>query len=195
MSHPDDWRDHLADLEAALDSAARADLAAEVADRTRREIGEVDLAARLRAARGTLLGLRVRGLGAVNAWLVAEGPDWVEVRPEPDGPPTPRAGVRPGLLVSAAAIVTVTGLPSRARPASGGVQGRLDLRYRLRGLARDRAWVRLTLVDGTTVRGVAGGVGRDWWELAAEPRGAQLQTVALSALAAVQPLPPGADGS
>lgn len=194
MPHPDDWRDHLADLEAALDSAARAALAAEVADRTRRELGAVDLAARLRAARGTLLGLRVRGLGVVNGWLVAQGPDWVEVRQAPDASPT--SGDRPhaGLLVSAAAIVTVTGLPSGARPASGGVQGRLDLRYRLRGLARDRAWVRLTLVDGTTVRGVAGGVGRDWWELAAEPHGSQLQTVALSALAGVQPLPPGADG-
>jgi hypothetical protein len=184
------WQELFADLEGQFGAAAQAELDAEVADRSRREVGSVRLVDRLRAALGCALTLQVRGGGRVAGTLAAVGPDWLLVV-EPTGPET---------LVAASAVLSVSGLVAQtaAPNATGAVEARLRLGYALRGLVRDRATVLVALVDGTTVTGTFDRVGADFAELAEHPpdelrragavRG--VRAIALSGLATVRRVTP-----
>jgi hypothetical protein len=115
--------------------------------------------------------------------LLDAGVDWVLLE---------ETGLRE-VLVPLAAVLAVTGVGSRsaAPGAEGEVARRLDLRWALRGLARDRAGVAVVLRDGTTVSGTLDRVGADHVDVAehapGEPRRAsavrQVRLVPLSALA------------
>ncbi|RJK95416.1 hypothetical protein [Vallicoccus soli] len=178
------WERLFDDLEAQLDAADRAELAAEVADRSRREAALLRTGDRLAAAVGTALGLHVLGGGAVQGVLEEVGRDWLLLA-EP-------AGGR--AVVPLAALAGVTGLGRRSAPpaptgAAGaggaggaegtgtgalsgpGLRGRLGLGHVLRGVARDRAPVVLELVDGTRLTGTLDLVGADFVELAEHPPG------------------------
>jgi hypothetical protein len=76
-------------------------------------------------------------------------------------------------LVALAAVRAVGGLVATSgTPGSEGpVAARLDLRYALRGLARNRAGLLATLVDGTTLTGTIDRVGTDFIEVAEHPVG------------------------
>lgn len=183
------WEHLFADLEGQADAVAAAELAAEVADRTRREVGRLRLVDRLRAARGTRLVLRVGGAGVLTGSVVDVGADWVLLE-EPDGR---------GALVPLAGVVALSGVGARSElPGSeGAVEERFDLRFALRRLVRDRATVEVVLTDGTAVAGTFDRVAADHVDLAQHEAGQarraravrQVLLVPLTALALVRPVP------
>lgn len=152
------WEALFADLEGQAEELAAAELRAEVADRTRREHGLLHLADRLRAAEGHPLAVSVWGAGVVHGRLVDAGSDWLLLE---------ETGLR-DVLVPAAAVLGVAGLGARAQlPGSEGEVGRrLDLRWALRALARDRAGVSVVLRDGSTLTGTLDRVGADHVDVA-----------------------------
>ena len=107
---------------------------------------------------GHPLGVTVTGAGVVHGLLVDTGPDWLLLT---------ETGVRE-VLVPLAAVLGVTGLGawSSAPGSEGEVGRRLDLRWALRGLARDRAGMAVVLRDGATVTGTLDRVGADHVDLA-----------------------------
>jgi hypothetical protein len=156
------WEQLFADLEGQADAALRAEREAEVAERTREEVGRLRLVDRLRAASGTRLVLRVHGGGALTGTVADVGADWVLLE-EPDGG---------AALVPLAGVVALSGTGARSElPGSEGVvEQRLDLRYALRRLVRDRTTVEVVLSDGTAVTGTLDRVAADHVELAQHDR-------------------------
>jgi hypothetical protein len=150
------WDDLFADLEGQLEEAERAELAVEVADRTRLELGRVTLVDRLRAALDRPVGVELRGAGSVTGRLLEVGPDWLLLEE------------RREVLVPLAALLVVTGLPARvAAPLpEARARTRVRLATALRGLVRERAPVAVTLVDGTLLQGTLDRVGADHVDLA-----------------------------
>ncbi len=183
------WEELFADLESQADAALAAELAAEVAERTRREVGRLRLVDRLRAAPEAVIVVRLRGAGVLTGTVADVGADWVLIG-EPDGR---------GALVPLREVLALSGLGDRSElpGAEGEVEQRLDLRYALRRLVRDRAAVEVVLGDGTTVAGTLDRVGADHVDLAQhapdEARRAravrQVLLIPLSALALVRVLP------
>lgn len=171
------WEGLFADLEAQFDAQERLELDAEVADRTRRERALVDLHARLVGHLGRRLDLRLVTGSTIVGVLRDVGEGWVLVDEA---------------VLPVGAIVTWTGLtlrpqdPTRAR--------RFGLGHVLRGLARDRAVVRVLDASGTTTTGTIDRVGADHLDLAEhaadEPRRAAsvraVRTVPFSALVSVR---------
>jgi hypothetical protein len=179
------WQGLFDDLEAQFDAAQAAELAGEVAERTRRETALLRLVDRLRAADGTEVAVTLPGAGVLRGRLLDAGSDWLLVE-EP--------GSRE-VLVPLRAVLGVTGVgPRAAVPDESAVAKRLDLRWALRGLARSRTGVALGLVDGSVVTGTLDRVGADHLDLAehglgeARRAGAvrQVRLVPLAALALVR---------
>ena len=71
------WEALFEDLEADVERIATAELAAEVADRTRRELARIRLVDRLREATGRTVTVAVAGHGPVAGVLADAGPDWL----------------------------------------------------------------------------------------------------------------------
>jgi hypothetical protein len=157
------WEALFGDLEAQFQQADAAQLQAEVADRTRRELARIRLVDRLRAAVGYDLSWSVRGGVTVTARLVDVGPDWALATED----------LGREVLVALPAVLWVAGLGPRAGDpdSEGAVAKRLDLRHALRGLARDRSIVSCVLVDGSLVNGTVDRVGADYVDLAEVPPG------------------------
>ncbi len=155
------WKALFDDLEAQGEAAERAQLDAEVRDRTRREGGLVRTTDRLRAAIGGPVVLTVHGPGMVRGRLLDVGPDWLLME----------ESVGRDALVPLAAVLAVTGLTRRAEPAEGEVAARLDLRWALRGLTRDRAVLQVMLRDGSALAGTLDRVAADHVDLAEHPQG------------------------
>jgi len=180
------WQQLFADLEGQLEAASAAELAGEVADRTRREAGLLALADRLRPAVGLELTVHLPAGGLARGRLLDTGPDWLLL--------DERQGAE--LLVPYSALVGVTGTGSQAVDTAGvsAVEHSLDLRWALRGLARSRAGVELSFVDGSRATGTLDRVGADHVDLAEHGRGEprrssavrQVRLVPLTALAAVR---------
>ncbi|WP_029138767.1 hypothetical protein [Nakamurella lactea] len=183
------WEQLFADLEAQYDELEEAQLQAELAERQRIEFGGVGMVARLAGSVDSPVRLRTTGGTAVSGILRRLGPDWVLI------------GEAPGreAVVSLAAVSMVEGLTAATGQPLGAVAGRLTLRSALRGVARDRSPVSVTLLGsnggpdagtGTDVTGTIDRVGADFLELALhaawEPRRAgSVRRVVLVPLAAV----------
>ncbi|HEX6447475.1 MAG TPA: hypothetical protein VF053_20435 [Streptosporangiales bacterium] len=179
------WERLFADLENELAAAAAAERDAEIAERTRTEVAKLRLVDRLRVAGGVEVTVALLGGGDWCGAVLDTGPDWVLLG----------RGHRGDALVSLDAVAAVTGLPPWS--AVPGSEGRVAERFRvgavLRGIARDRAAVRVVLRDGGAHHGTVDRVGADFLELAehdpGEPRrpGAvrRVRLVPFSALAAV----------
>jgi hypothetical protein len=178
------WDGLFADLEAQAALLEQEERAAEVDERTRGEIGALELPDRLRAALGTSLRLRLRGGFTINGRLVRA--DWLLVD-EGDGREA---------LVAGAGLVGVRGLGrySAVPHSAGVVESRLGLRAALRGIARDRSAARLLLADGDTMDATIDRVGADFVEVATHAPGElrrrqdvrDIELVPLAALVAVR---------
>lgn len=157
------WDGLFADLEAQADAFAQAERAAEVEDRTRREVSQLAVFDRLRVAVGTQLQVRVVGPHAAAGTVMRVGPDWVLLA---------EGGGRE-VLVALGALSGIRGLArfTAVPDAAGVVASRLDLRHVLRGIARDRSTVRLHLTDGATLDATIDRVGRDFADVATHAAG------------------------
>lgn len=157
------WEALFGDLEAQAQALDREELDAEVRDRVRRETALIGLADRLAPSVGRPLQLHVAGAGLLLATLVDAGPDWLLLAEAEDRE----------VLVPLRSLLAVAGVrPGAQAPALGGDVGRrLDLRWALRGLARDRAGVGAVLRDGTALAGTLDRVGADHVELAEHAAG------------------------
>lgn len=175
------WDDLFADLEAQLAAADAANLAADADQRLRLEVGRATIVGRLRAVVGHDLALGV-GDQVIRGRIESVGPDWLLL----GGPPE--------TVLPLAAVGWLQGLGRASEVGSPGhVWSRLGLRSALRGLARDRAEVRLHHSAGPPVTGTIDRVGDDHLDLAVhapgEPRRASavtaVRTVPLAAVRAV----------
>ena len=157
------WDELFRDLEAQAEAAERAEVDAEVTDRSRRELAAVRLTDRLRAAGGSTLTLSVTGGLRITGLLADTGPDWLLLEEAGGG----------SALVPLAAVLGLAGLPpwASAPDSEGAVAARLRLGYALRGLARDRAAVTVFLTDGAAVAGTIDRVGADFLEVTEHPVG------------------------
>ncbi|HKA68371.1 MAG TPA: hypothetical protein VKG85_04540 [Actinomycetes bacterium] len=184
------WEELFADLTAEFEALESADLAAEVSDRTRRELARIRLVDRLRAAASGAVVVTVQtvnGGQTISGRLLDVGPDWLLVE---------RADAPVEVLIPLAAVGTVIGLPSSAsEPGSEGhVRARLGLAHVLRGIARDRAAVCLAIGGAPSLTGTIDRVGADYFDLAEhapdEPRRAgnvrAVRTVPFTAVLFVQ---------
>lgn len=176
------WDELFRDLEAQLDVADAAELAAEVAERTRVEAAQLGLVDRLLPTVGHPVRLQVQGAGQLSGRLEHLSVDSLLLREE--------SGRE--ALVPLGAVLSVLGLT--ARSALPGGQGRVFEQLRLpsvvRRLARDRAGVQIVLRDGNPLAGTIDRVGKDFFELAEHPPGEprrqeQLTGVRVVSLAAV----------
>ncbi|HEY1484803.1 MAG TPA: hypothetical protein VGF84_01790, partial [Micromonosporaceae bacterium] len=149
------------------------------------EVGALKLADRLRGALDQQLVLYCVGADKVAGVLRRVGPDWILLDERAD---------REALL-PLTAVASVAGLGPLSAPGDGGVvASRLDFRYALRGLARDRSGVAVTLFDGSALMGTIDRVGADFVEVAEHPTGElrrvravrQMRTVPLHAIAVVR---------
>ncbi|MFK5689655.1 hypothetical protein ACI3EY_08300 [Ornithinimicrobium sp. LYQ92] len=151
------WQRLLEDLSAQQAALERADQAAEIAERTRAEHGQVSLSHRLAADLGQPLRLRVRGVGWVEGRLVGLGSDWLLL----DGGVGAVAGRE--ALCRQDALVAVEGLSGRAD--TDARTHRLGIRHALRALSRDRVRVRLHDIDGEHLEGTVDRVLADHLDL------------------------------
>ena len=71
------WEDLFDDLEGQAESLERAEREAEVADRTRSEVGQITLMSRLRSNEGREISLRLTGGASFSGTLVRLGTDWM----------------------------------------------------------------------------------------------------------------------
>jgi len=176
------WELLFADLEAFAEGAERSAFDAEVADRARAERSVLTLADRLRGHLGGALAFRLLTGERVRGRLADVGPDWVLLD---DGG---------SVLLPLAAVGGVEGLSRLAEPAAGVLARTARMNLVLRRLSRDRAAVRLVLLDSSTLTGTIDRVGADHLDLAQhapdEPRRAAtvrgVAVVRLGALAMVR---------
>lgn len=171
------WERLFGDLEAQFAQEERAELQAEIADRTRRERASVYLVDRLAATEGPVV-LILPGERSIRGELTDIGKDFAVVE----------QGTRH--LVHLVAVLQVRGLGrTSVGPREGAAIRRFGLGYALRALARDRCTVLLSDVTGRDVVGRLGAVGADWVELAPERDGSRGQQemciVPFSAIAVV----------
>lgn len=152
------WDELFSDLDAQLSAAEAAELAAEVADRTRHAVGQLRLVDRLRPALSAGVVLQVAGAGTVRGTLVDAGTDWLLLH---------ELGARE-LLVPMAALLSVSGVGGAAEvPGSeGDVVRRLDFRWALKGLVRSRSGVQVVLREGSVLTGTLDRVGADHLDVA-----------------------------
>ena len=184
------WERLFDDLEAQLDAVAAAELAGEVAERTRYERAQLTLADRLVAWVGEPVTLDLLGGASVTGRLSQAAEQWVVVL----------HGPRPA-LVPTSAIVAVGGLGAPTSAADrNAVLRRLGFPAALRAVARDRSPVRIELADGRALSGTVDAVGADHLDLAEHApdelrRPTSVRGVRAVALAAVTVVRPAAGSS
>ncbi len=182
------WEQLFGDLNAQFDDLADAEMMAELADRERAAAGAVAMTQRLSGAVGRPVRIRTSVGLAVAGEVTRVGPNWVLLR---EGPGREA-------LVALTAVSVVEGLSAATGAAVAGLALRLDLRFVLRGLARDRSPVALVVGGGvgepaglyTEMTGTIDRIGADFLELAVhapwEPRrAATVRSVVLVPLGAV----------
>ncbi len=180
------WDELFADLDAQLSAAEAAELAAEVADRTRLEVGRLRLVDRLRPSVGAQVSVQAAGLGTARGRLLDAGSDWLLLQED---------GARE-LLLPASSLLSLSGVggPAEVPGSEGEVERRLDLRWALKGLVRSRSGVQVVLSDGSTLTGTLDRVAADHVDLAEHAPGEarragavrQVRLVPLTAVGAIR---------
>jgi hypothetical protein len=163
------WEELFDDLEGQADALQRADRDAEVADRTRAEVGQVTLLSRLRALEGDSVSVRLGNGDALSGTLVRLGVDWMLLACPQE------------VVVPMTGIATLDDLPWHSVSAAGVgvVASRLTLSSAFRAMAVDRARITIRLHDGTSVSGTPDRVGKDFVDLALhhEDQGPRIRAV------------------
>jgi hypothetical protein len=180
------WEALFEDLELQWESAEAAELGLEVADRSRREAAYLRLVDRVRPAVGYPLRLGVIGDAPIAGQLTTVGVDWLLLAEN---------AVREVLLPTRS-VLWIHGLSAvSAQPGhEGPLAAKLDLRYALRGIVRDRSACSIVLIDGSSVTGTVDRVGVDFIEIAEHPEAEfrrprtvlSARTIPLSAVALVR---------
>ncbi len=176
----DSVRALLSDVEGQAEGLYLADREIEVAELTRAQYAEVTLTARLYAALGSSLRVRLAGDGgpALDGIVEDAGQGWFTL--------LVRSGSRATTwVVAVSGVVELAGLvdaavPDTARPAAA----RLSIRAALRPYAEEGDRVALRLLTGGVRQGRLVRVGADFVELLMEGRG-ETVVVPLDAVAAV----------
>lgn len=177
------WEELFDDLEGQAEAWQRAERDAEVADRTRAEVGQVTVMSRLRSHEGGDLSARLSNGTTLAGTLVRLGVDWLLLACPHE------------VVVPVSGIATVSNLPWEATSPNGvgAVASRLTLSSVFRAMAVDRTRVTVQLNDRTSVSGTPDRVGRDFVDLALHhedqaPRVAEISrrtTVVYAAISAV----------
>ncbi|UIJ34598.1 hypothetical protein [Allobranchiibius sp. GilTou73] len=154
------WSELFADLEAQLDAADRAELDAQVADRTRRERAAVSWMDRAAAALGAPLTVHTP-CGPVRGSLEDLGADWLLLDEQGHG----RLG---SAVLPFSAVLSVTGLPVRSTDGRG-LGRRFGIGVALRAIARDRGAVAVHDIHRGVVVGTVDTVGSDHLDIAEHP--------------------------
>jgi hypothetical protein len=172
------WDALFADLEAQLAAAGRRDLDVEIDERARVDAVEVELADRLRAS----VGLRIRvhlGSGTVCEGVLSHAGSQCLVLD----------GERHQQLVPYASAVRYTGLSRLAAGDGTAVAYRLGLASALRGLARGRVSLAVTVCraagEEAVLHGVIDRVGRDFFDLALTGPGEDRRAANVSEVASI----------
>ncbi|MDQ0755744.1 hypothetical protein [Arthrobacter sp. B3I4] len=181
------WDALFADLEAQLAEAERRGLELEVDERARADAVDVELADRVRGSVGLLVRVHLGSGTVCEGSLSHAGSQWLVLDE-----------ARHQVLIPYAAATRYAGLSRQAVGAGTAVRQRLGLASALRGLARDRASLTVTVwraAGGEAVlHGVIDRVGRDFFDLAVtapgeERRGSnvtEVATIPFGALAALR---------
>jgi hypothetical protein len=171
------WDELFSDLETDARGLDQREQDLEIAERTRMELARVDLLARLAAAVGLDLELRLDVLGPLGGRLERVTARWLLLG----------AGAAQW-VVALDAVLGVRGLPVRALAAGrNAVAARLGWGSAWRVLARDRTPVHVVRRDGSTLDGVADRVGEDFVELSVAMRAAgQRELVPFAAVVAAR---------
>lgn len=182
------WEQLFSDLEGRFDDLVDADMMAELADRERVAAGAISMAARIAGALDHPVRVRTAVGITVTGALRRLGPDWLLLV----------EGAGREVLVASAGVTIIEGLSGVTGTGPSGVELRLDLRFALRGLARDRSPVALVVAGGTgeptslhtEITGTIDRLGADFLEIALhapwEPRRvASVRSVVLVPLAAL----------
>ncbi len=150
------WEDLFDDLEGQAEFMERAERDAEVADRTRSEVGQITLLSRLRSNEGRDVSIRLTGGAAMSGNLVRLGADWMLLT-------CPRE-----VVVPLHAVAAVVDLPWDSVSPHGvePIASRLTMSTVFRAMAADRARITVMLADQSTVSGTPDRVGRDFVDLA-----------------------------
>ena len=181
------WQQLFTDLDAQFEELADAQMMAELADRERVAVGAVSMGQRFAGALNRQVKVRTTVGIAVAGTLRKVGADWMLME----------ESVGREALLAMSAVTMVEGLSSASGPQINGVDLKLDLRFVLRGLVRDRSPVAVVIRGGgeppsryTESTGTIDRIGADFLELAVhapwEPRrAASVRSVALIPLVAV----------
>lgn len=166
------WNALFADLEARAAALSAGERDAEIADRTRSEVGRLRLVDRLRPAVGAQLRLTCRGGLTLAGQLGRVHPEWLLLAED---------GGREA-LVALAAVTSIGGLASSsaAPDTMSVVDSRLGLALALRGIVRDRSPARLHLTDGTVLDGTLDRAAADFIDVAVHPVGEARRRSAVS---------------
>jgi hypothetical protein len=186
QDRPVRWDALFDDLEAQAAALSHAEVAGEVEERTRGEVGKLEFWDRARGSLGAVVRIRLRGGVVLGGRLARAGPDWLLL--EENG------GRESVILTSGVLGLRGLGRHSAVPGSAGIVESRLRARQVLRALARDRSAVGVLLADGSAVDATIDRVGADFIEVAehssAEPRRRQevrsVELLPLSAITAVR---------
>lgn len=175
---PDAVRALLADVEGQAEGLYLADREVEVAELSRAQYAEVGLAARLHAAVGSALRVRLAEDAVLDGVVEETGQGWFAL--------LVRSGSRTTTwIVATTGVLELAGLVDAAVPVPARrATSRLSIRAALRPHAEERALVLLRLVTGGLRTGRLARVGADFVELEPEGR-SPAAVVPLAAIAAV----------
>lgn len=185
MTETGRWDLLAADMAAQAEALELQDRAAEIAERARHEIGQLQLADRLRDGVGSVVTVTCCGRVTSRGVLRRIASDALLIQEQ---------GSRECLL-SLPCVLSISGVTwQSAAPSGSPVAERIGLRMLLRAISRDRSEVRIALLDASTVSGTIDRVGADFLELATHPAGEarrrsavrQLIVVPLSGVVAVR---------
>lgn len=157
------WRRLFADIEAQLEEAERLELEDEITERIRGERRNISLIDRLRVAEGRPVEVRVVGAGMVRGSVRQVGADWFLLGGD--------AGIEHLVPMAATLAVTSTGAKAAVALGGEGILWKMNLRYALSVISRDRSVVLVTLADGASVGGTIDVVGADFVDVTSREPG------------------------